>query len=84
MLEFVQTTIANMTALVIVCKKIPSDKDSREIRERIAEAMIAYARSGKRTLSDLENHRVRNPWRSHGGWWAAGPKARSLVAFLLF
>jgi hypothetical protein len=55
MLEFVQTTIANMTALVIVCKKIPSEKDSREIRERIAEAMIAYARSGKRTLGDFEN-----------------------------
>ena len=44
-----------MTALVIVCEKIPSDKDSREIRQRIAEAMIAYARSGKRTLSDFEN-----------------------------
>ena len=34
--EFDQTTIANMTAaLDFVCKKIPADKDSNELRKRI-------------------------------------------------
>ena len=34
--EFDQTTIANMTAaLDFVCKKIPADKDSNELRKRV-------------------------------------------------
>jgi hypothetical protein len=56
LIEFDQTTIANMTAaLDSVCTKIPPDKDSHETRKRIADAMIAYARSGRRTLADFQD-----------------------------
>jgi hypothetical protein len=56
LIEFDQTTIANLTAaLDIVSKKIPPDKDSHEIRKRIADAMIACARSGRRTLIDFQD-----------------------------
>jgi hypothetical protein len=56
MLEFDQTTIANMTAaLDTVCKKIPPDKDGHEIRKRIADAMVDCARAGRRTLNDFES-----------------------------
>jgi hypothetical protein len=55
LIEFDQTTMANMTAaLEHVCDKLPPDKDTHENRKRIAEVMIAYARSGRRTLSDFE------------------------------
>jgi len=55
-IEFDQTTMANMTAaLEQVCNKLPPDKDTHENRKRIAEAMIAYARSGSRTLSDFQS-----------------------------
>jgi len=54
--EFNQNTTANMTgALDYVCKKIPADKDSNELRKRIAGDLIRCARSGKRTLTDLQN-----------------------------
>jgi hypothetical protein len=54
--EFDQTTMANMTAaLEQVCDKLPPDKDTHENRKRIADAMIAYGRSGRRTLSDFQN-----------------------------
>ena len=54
--ELDQTTMADMTAaLEHVCDKLPPDKDTHENRKRIAEVMIAYARSGRRTLSDFEN-----------------------------
>ena len=55
MLEFDQTTIANMTAaLDMVCKKIPPDEDTHDLRKRIADAMVSCARSGKRALIDFE------------------------------
>jgi len=39
--EFDQTTIANMTAaLDYVCKKIPADKDSNELRKRIGDVGV--------------------------------------------
>jgi hypothetical protein len=45
--EFDQNTIANMTAaLEYVCKRIPADKDSQELRKFISAAMIACASSG--------------------------------------
>jgi hypothetical protein len=54
--EFDQNTIANMTAaLEYVCKRIPPDKDGREIRKRIADAMVACGRAGRRTLVDFQD-----------------------------
>jgi hypothetical protein len=51
-----QSTMANMTAaLEHVCNRLPPGKDTHENRKRIADAMIAYARSGSRTLSDFES-----------------------------
>ena len=53
--EFDQSTLANMTAaLDYVCKKIPADKDSHEVRKRIADAIIARANTGRRTYVDFE------------------------------
>ncbi len=54
--EFDQNTIANMTAaLEYVCKKIPADKDSHEIRKRIANAVTACGRAGGRTLIEFQD-----------------------------
>jgi hypothetical protein len=56
LINFDQTTMANMTAaLDSVCKKIPKNKDSHETRRRIADAMVASAKSGRRTLADFQN-----------------------------
>jgi hypothetical protein len=53
--EFDQTTIANMTAaLDYICKKIPKDRDRNELRKHIAEELMQSARSGKRTVIDLQ------------------------------
>jgi hypothetical protein len=53
--EFDQTTIANMTAaLDFVCKKIPADKDTDELRKRVADELIRCARTGRRSLLDLQ------------------------------
>jgi hypothetical protein len=53
-MEFDQSTLAYMTAaLEQVCKKIPPDKDSNELRKRIADAMIASAREYRRTTDDF-------------------------------
>jgi hypothetical protein len=53
--EFDQTTIANMTAaLDFVCKKIPADKDTNELRKRIGDELIRCARTGTRSLIDLQ------------------------------
>jgi hypothetical protein len=54
--EFDQNTIASMTAaLEYVCKKIPVDKDSHELRKQLGDAMTRAARSGTRTLTDFQN-----------------------------
>jgi hypothetical protein len=56
LIEFDQTTIANMTAaLDTVCKKIPLDKDNHETRKRIADAMVACARAGGRSLNEFQS-----------------------------
>lgn len=56
LMEFDQTTLAYMTAaLEHVCKKIPPDKDTPELRKRIANQMIALARSKKCTIVDLQS-----------------------------
>jgi hypothetical protein len=49
-----QNTIAKMTAaLEYVCKKIPPDKDSNELRMRIGDAVVECANSGNGSLSDF-------------------------------
>ena len=54
--ELDQNTIANMTAaLENVCRKIPPEKDTRDVRKRIAEAMIACAHNGTQTFIDFQN-----------------------------
>jgi hypothetical protein len=48
--------MANMTAaLEQVCNRFPPESDTHKNRKRIADAMIAYARSGGCTLSDFQN-----------------------------
>ena len=54
-MEFDQSTLAYMTAaLEQVFRKIPPDKDSNELRKRIADAMIASARDYRRTMEDFQ------------------------------
>ena len=54
--ELDQNTIANMTAaLEYVCRKIPEERDAYQLRKRIADAMIACANGGTRTLIDFQN-----------------------------
>jgi hypothetical protein len=53
--EFDQNTIANMTAaLEHICKRIPPEKDSADLRKRIGAAMIECAKKGRRTLIDFQ------------------------------
>ena len=55
LMEFDQTTMADITsALDYVCKQLPADKDSYETRKQIADAMVARALSGRRSLDDLQ------------------------------
>jgi hypothetical protein len=54
--ELDQNTIANMTAaLEYVCKRIPPQRDSHDLRKRVGDAMIACANSGTRTFVDFQN-----------------------------
>ena len=56
LIEFDQNTVANMTAaLEYVCKKIPADKDTHELRKRLGDAMIRSANFGRHTYVDLQN-----------------------------
>jgi hypothetical protein len=56
LIDLDQNTLANMTAaLEYVCKKIPGDKDSPELRKKIANAITACASSGRRTLIDFQD-----------------------------
>lgn len=55
LIEYDQTTLANMTAaLDSVCKKISADQDCPELRKRIANAMIKVAGDGRRTFIDFQ------------------------------
>jgi hypothetical protein len=75
--EFDQSTIANMTAaLDYVCKKIPAERDSNELRKQIADELIRCARMGRRSLIDLQQAGIKivdkavMPTRSGWfGWW---------------
>jgi hypothetical protein len=54
--EFDQNTIANMTAaLEYVCKRIPLEKNTPDLRKRIGAAMIQSANRGSRTFIDFQN-----------------------------
>jgi len=72
-IKFDQTTIANMTAaLDFVCKRIPAEKDTTELRKLIAHELIRCARSGNRTLVDLQNAGMKvatGPTKSTGFNW---------------
>jgi hypothetical protein len=55
LLKLDQSTVANMTAaLEFVCKRIPADKDSYAIRKAVADAMLADANAGKRSLAQFQ------------------------------
>jgi hypothetical protein len=73
LIDFDQTTIANMTAaLDYVCKKIPAERDSTELRKSIADELTQSARSGKRSLIDLQAAGlkvVKNATRPTGFGW---------------
>jgi hypothetical protein len=54
--EFDQNTIANMTAaLEYVCKRIPPEKDTHDLRKQIGATMIQCANRGSRTFIDFQN-----------------------------
>ncbi len=54
--EFDQTTIANMTAaLEYVCKKLPADKDTHELRKLLGDAIIQSASSGRLSYTEFQN-----------------------------
>jgi len=72
LVEFDQTTLAYMTAaLEQVCKKISPEKDSNELRKRIADAMIASAREYRRTLADFHEAGMKVLGETEGkrGFW---------------
>jgi hypothetical protein len=54
--ELDQNTIANMTAaLEHVCKRIPPEKDTHDLRKQIGAAIIECANRGSRTFMDFQN-----------------------------
>jgi hypothetical protein len=54
MLEFDSSTLANMTAaLDHGCKMLPTQFDTAENRKRLGKAIVAAARSYKRSLPQL-------------------------------
>lgn len=56
LIDFDQNTLANMTAaLEHVCKRIPADKDTPDMRKRIADELIACARAGRRNYVDFQD-----------------------------
>jgi hypothetical protein len=58
--EFDRDTLANMmAALEYVCKRIPPERDTDELRKRIGGAVIAAVRDGQRTLDDLQQAGMR-------------------------
>ena len=55
LLELDQSTLAYMTAaLEDVCKRIPPEQDSDQLRKQIADAMVASAKAYRRSLADFE------------------------------
>ena len=55
LIQLDQSTLAYMTAaLEGVCKRIPPEKDSSDLRKRIADAMISCANNNHHTYVDFE------------------------------
>ena len=60
LINFDQSTLAYMTAaLESVCKKIPPEKDSAELRKRIADELVASAHGYRRSFADFEEAGMR-------------------------
>ena len=68
-----QSTVANMTAaLEYVCKQIAPESDSHETRKALADAMLASAKDGARSVVQFQEiglaklkeitHPKRRPW----------------------
>ena len=54
MLQFDQSTLANMTAaLEYVCRKLPPDKDNQAIRKYIGDELLAACQKGQTSHEDL-------------------------------
>ena len=54
MLQFDQSTLANMTAaLEYVCRKLPPDKDNPAIRKYIAAEIVAACQKGQTSHGEL-------------------------------
>jgi hypothetical protein len=69
-----QSTVANMTAaLEYVCKQIPPESDSHETRKAIADAMLASAKAGTRSLiqfQEIATAKLEEITRSRKrAWW---------------
>jgi hypothetical protein len=63
-------------ALDYVCKKIPSDRYSNELRKQIADELLRRARNGEHTLIELQQagmkivEEIGKPSKSSRfGWW---------------
>lgn len=71
--EFDQSTIATLTAaLDYVCKNIPADQDSHELRKLIADELVECVRTGRGQLTELRNAGLdivkRETGQSRFGW----------------
>jgi hypothetical protein len=71
-----QSTVANMTAaLEYLCKQIPPESDSHESRKAIADAMLAGAKAGARSLPQLQEigsaklKEIAQPKKRRWFWW---------------
>ena len=55
LLQLDQSTVANRkAALEFVCKRIPADKDSHDLRKAVADAMLTSANAGARSLVQFQ------------------------------
>jgi hypothetical protein len=60
LIDLDQSTLAYMTAaLESVCKKIPPEKDSAELRKKIADELIACTKTYRRSFADFEEAGMR-------------------------
>jgi hypothetical protein len=71
-----QSTVANMTAaLEYICKQIPPKNDNHETRKAIADAMLAGAKAGARSLPQLQEigsaklKEIVSPSKRGWLWW---------------
>ena len=76
LLQLDQSTVANMTAaLEYICKQIPPESDGHETRKAIADAMLAGAKGGARSLPQLQEigsaklTEMVNPRKRSWLWW---------------